>query len=122
MSAADHLATYAEGWRKGDLDVILRATAEDYTLDDPNVGVIPKGALADYLSKTKEAIAGLYGGTLPQPMLELSEMQTQEAAGVLTAWLWWKVPGTDFKGSGLIKVDAGGVRSEVLTYYTKLPA
>ena len=55
MSAADHLATYAEGWTKGDLDVILRATAEDYTLDDPNVGVIPKGALADYLSKTKRS-------------------------------------------------------------------
>ncbi len=121
MNAADHLGTYAEGWTKGDLDAILRATAEDYTLDDPNAGVIPRAALADYLSKTKEAIAGLYGGTLPQPMLELSEMQTQEAAGVLTAWLWWKVPGTDFKGSGLIKVDAGGVRSEVLTYYTKLP-
>ena len=122
MSAADHLGTYAEGWTKGDLDTILRPTADDYTLDDPNAGVITRAAFADYLSKMKEAVAELCGGTLPASLLELSELQTQESDGVLTAWVWWQVPGTDFKGSGLIKVDADGVRSEILTYYTKLPA
>ncbi len=121
MSAVDHLGTYAEGWTKGDLDTILRATAEDYTLDDPNAGVIPRASLGDYLTGMKKVLTDLCGGTLPQPFLELSEVQTQESDGVLTAWVWWQAPGTDLEGSGLIKADAGGVRSEVLTYYTKLP-
>ncbi len=33
---------------------------------------------------------------------------------------WWSVPGTEIKGSGLIKVGPGGVRSETITYYTAL--
>ncbi len=53
--------------------------------------------------------------------MELSEVVTQENEEVITAWCWWAIPGTDIKGSGLIKVRADGVRSEVITYYTKLP-
>ena len=121
MSAADHLGVYAEGWTKGDAEIILRAVTDDYTFDDPNAGTISKSEFSDYLSGMRETVRSLCGGNLPEPFMELSEVVTQEAEGVLTAWCWWAVPGTEIKGSGLIKVASNGVRSEVITYYTKLP-
>jgi hypothetical protein len=120
MSAAEHLSTYAEGWAKGDAHTILKAIVPDYTFDDPNFGVVSKHSLSSYLRELKQTVASLCGGTVPDPFMELSEVLTQETDGVLTAWCWLAVPGTDIKGSGLIKVDPTGVRSEVITYYTKL--
>ena len=120
MSAAEHLSTYAQGWAKGDANTILRATAVDYTFDDPNFGVVSKNSLSSYLSELKQTVASLCGGKVPDPFMELSEVLTQEADGVLTAWCWWAIPGTEIRGSGLIKVGPTGVRSEIITYYTKL--
>ena len=121
MSASEHLGTYAEGWTKGDAGLILKAVADNYTLDDPNAGAISKNEFANYLEGMKESVTSLREGTLPEPFMELSEVVTEEKEGVLTAWCWWAIPGTQFKGSGLIKVGSEGVQSEVLTYYTKLP-
>ena len=121
MSASEHLGTYAEGWTKGDADTILRTVAESYTFDDPNTGVISKNEFASYLAALKETVSTLRGGTSPETFMELSEVLTDEKDGVLTAWCWWAIPGTEIKGSGLIKVGSEGVRSEVITYYTKLP-
>ena len=120
MSAADHLGAYAQGWTRGDAETILRATAGDYTFDDPNAGVISRAAFPGYLDELRKTVASLCGGQAPDPFMELTEVVTQEAGGVLTAWCWWSVPGTELKGSGLIKADATGVRSEVITYYTRL--
>ncbi len=121
MSAADHFGTYAEGWTKGEADTILKAVSDDYTFDDPNAGKIAKSEFAEYLSGVKETVRSLRGGNLLEPFMELSEIVTQENEGVITAWCWWAIPGTDIKGSGLIKVGADGVQSEVITYYVKLP-
>ncbi len=121
MSAADHLGMYAEGWTKGDADTILKAVSDDYTFDDPNAGKIAKSEFAEYLSGMKETVRSLRGGSLPDPFMALTEVITQEEEGILTAWCWWAVPGTEIQGSGLIKVGAEGVRSEVITYYTNLP-
>ena len=121
MSASEHLGTYAEGWTKGDAVMILKAAADNYMLDDPNAGVISKKEFANYLEGLKETVTSLRAGTLPEPFMELSEVVTEEKEGVLTAWCWWAVPGTQIKGSGLIKVGSEGVQSEILTYYTKLP-
>ena len=120
MSAADHLGMYAEGWTNGDAETILRAATNDFTFDDPNAGTIPRSQFSGYLSGMKETVRSLCGGSLPEPFMELSEVVTQEAEGVLTAWCWWAVPGTEIKGSGLIKVGPIGVKSEVITYYTRL--
>jgi hypothetical protein len=90
-------------------------------LDDPNGGKIHKGEFGDYLAGMKEAVSSLCGGSLPEPFMELTEVITHEEEGILTAWCWWAIPGTEIKGSGLIKVDSSGVKSEILTYYTKLP-
>lgn len=122
MGASEHLGVYAEGWTNGDADTILKATSADYTFDDPNSGVIPKKEFARYLAGLKETVKSQRGGGLPKPFMELSEVVTQENEGAMTAWCWWVIPGTDIKGSALIKIGPEGVRSEVITYYSKLSA
>lgn len=122
MGAAEYLGLYAQGWTDGDSDAILKAASDGYTFDDPNSGIIPKKEFAQYLAGLKDAVKALRGGSIPTPFMELSEVVTQENQGVLTAWCWWAIPGTVIKGSGLIKIGAEGVRSEIITYYAKLPA
>ena len=108
MTAADYLGLYAEGWTSGRAETVLRAVADEFIFDDPNAGAIPKAGFADYMSAFHEAVKSLTGGSLPEPLMELSEVLTQESDGILTAWCWWAVPGTELKGAGLIKVGAGG--------------
>ncbi len=119
MASADHLNTYAEGWTKGDAAIIISSLDDGYTLDDPNAGTISKEALSEYLAGFKQQVESIRGNT-GGPLMELSELVTQEQAGILTAWAWWSVPGTEIQGAGLIKIGDTGVLSERLTYYTKL--
>ncbi len=120
MSAKDHLSRYADGWMRGDLETILSSVSSDYVFDDPNEGQITKGNLPTYMGQLKEIVSSLRGTESATQFMELSEIVTQEEEDGLTAWCWWEIPGTEIKGSGLIKVGPEGVRSERLTYYTKL--
>ena len=120
MAAADHLNRYAEGWTKGDGNIIVESLDDSYNLDDPNSGIISKAAMPEYLAGMKSLVDSIRG-TTSAPFMEVSELLTQEAEGVLTAWVWWSVPETPIQGGGLIKVGDNGVLSERLTYYTKLP-
>ena len=120
MAAGDHLGTYAEGWTRGDANTLLEAMSPDYVLDDPNTGRIAKSDFAAYFAKLTAELEAVRGGPPSGNFLELSEIVTQEADGVLTAWCWWTFPGTSIAGSGLIKASADGVLSERLTYYTRL--
>ena len=121
MTPADHLSTYAEGWTKGDSEIILSATAESFVFDDPNAGRIAKPDFAAYVADLKGIVAELRGGTPADNFMDLSEVITSETDGKLSAWCWWAIPGTDLQGSGLIKVGPEGVEFERITYYTKLP-
>ena len=120
MAAGDHLNQYAEGWTKGDAQIIVGSLADSFELDDPNAGKITKQALAEYLAGMWQMVEGIRGKT-SDPLLEITEVVTQEEQGVLTAWVWWAVPGTPIQGSGLIKAGDQGVLSERLCFYTKLP-
>jgi len=121
MSAADHLGAYAEGWTNGDADKIIGSVSDGFVLDDPNEGKVGKADFASHFAGMKEAVASMRGAVYLGPFMELKEVTTREDDGVLTAWCWWSIPGTPLQGSGLIKVGDDGVRSEKLTYYTKLP-
>jgi hypothetical protein len=121
MDASDYLAKYAEGWSNGDVDTVMGTLADDYLMHDPNAGEITKSGFEAYMNGTKEAAAAASGGASNGPLMELSEVVTQERDGVLTAWCWWEIPGTPMKGGGLIKATSSGVTSERLTYFTKLP-
>ena len=120
MAAGDYLNQYAEGWTKGDAQIIVGSLADSFELDDPNAGKITKQALAEYMAGMWQMVEGIRGKT-SDPLLEITELVTQEEQGVLTAWVWWAVPGTPIQGSGLIKAGAQGVLSERLCFYTKLP-
>ena len=106
MSAGDHLGKYAQGWTGGEAETILSAAADEFVFDDPNAGQIAKADFKDYLGGLKAAVSGIRGADFQGPFMDLSEVVTQEEAGVITAWCWWAIPGTELKGGGLIKVGA----------------
>jgi hypothetical protein len=121
MNAGDYLGRYAEGWTKGDAEIILSAASETFTFDDPNAGVITRENFTEYLAGLREVVAAARGGEVGETFMELTEVLTAEADGVLSASCWYAIPGTDIQGGGLIKVGSNGVDSERITYYTKLP-
>ena len=121
MNAGDYLGRYAEGWTKGDAEMILSAASESFTFDDPNAGTIARENFTEYLAELREVVAAARGGEVGESFMELTEVLTQETDGVLSASCWWAIRGTDIQGGGLIKVGSGGVESERITYYTKLP-
>ncbi len=98
----------------------VSSVSSDYVLDDPNEGQITKEQFPTYMGQLKEIVSSLRGTDSETQFMELSEVVTLEEGDGLTAWCWWEIPGTGIQGSGLIKVGPEGVRSERLTYYTKL--
>lgn len=120
MSSADHLGAYAGGWTNGDPAAILAATADGYVFDDPNAGRITKADFGAYFAELKNTVDAIRGGKPQTNFMDLTEVVTHEADGILTAWCWWSIPGTDIQGSGLLKVNDDGVVSERITYYTAL--
>ncbi len=122
MNAGDKLGRYAEGWTKGDADMILSAASESFVFDDPNAGAIAREDFSEYLAGMREMVSAARGGESGETFMEISEVVTQETDDGLTASCWWAIPGTDIQGSGLIKVGSDGVDSERIAYYTKLPA
>lgn len=121
MNAGDKLGRYAEGWTKGDAEMILSAASDSFVFDDPNAGAIARENFAEYLGGLREAVTAIRGSDPGDAFMELSEVVTQEVDGGIAASCWWAIPGTDIQGSGLIKVGDDGVRSERIAYYTKLP-
>ncbi len=120
MTGTDHLGTYAEGWTKGDAELILQVASDSYVFDDPNAGLINKSDFTSYFSKFKQHVESIRGSEFSGPFMEFSEIVTNEDGDLLTAWCWWEIPGTDIQGSGLIKIRAEGILSERITYYTLL--
>ena len=121
MSASDHLGAYAEGWTKGESDIILNAASESFVFDDPNAGKIAKADFAAYFAGLSDLVDSIRGSDYDGSFMELSEVLTKEEDGVLTASCWFSVPGTEIQGGGLIKIASDGVISERIAYYTKLP-
>lgn len=123
MSIQKHIENFAKGWTSGDLDSILESLAPDFRLDDPNAGEFTKESIPDYLSGLKESVASIRAESGDaQPLMEMSEVVTQEEADPVIVWAWWRVPGTPISGTALLKVNDTGVVSERLAYYTKIAA
>lgn len=120
LAAYGHLAAYSEGWINGDVDTVLPALSDDYLLEDPHFGRIPKDGMPAYFEQLKAAVRDLRGGAEDLPVMRIGEVTTREDGELLSVWLWWAVPGTALEGAGLIKIAPAGVLSERLTYFTKL--
>ena len=120
-TALEHFKTYIEGWTQGKADKSYSVLADDYTYDDPNSIIYTKETFTDLMNSFKEATLAACGGQLPDPFIKISEAMTEEIDGRLTAWCLWEIPGSELRGSALVKGDSVGIRSEVIAYYTKLP-
>ena len=111
------LAQYAEGWTKGDVDLICSTLQDSFLYEDRNSPRPIQGKTA-----FREAFARLYQykdreKRKSQPFMELSEGMTKDDGTTLTAWCWWVLTYSPMKGSGLIKVTEEGVLSEKIAYY-----
>ncbi len=121
MSHQKHIDTYLEGWRRGDGNLSLGATAVGFYYDDPNTGRISRAEFVAFVEDFKSAAAELAGGTLPDPFLEYSDIVIDDRELPATVWCWWHARKTDLKGAALIKAGDEGVLSEHLTYFSPLP-
>jgi len=116
-----HFKTYIDGWVQGDAAKALSVLADDYTYDDPDSKVYTRDTFIDLMDGFKRVALEACGGQLPKPFVRVSEVVTEVVGGGLRAWCLWEIPGSGLRGSALVKADVGGIRSEVITYYTKLP-
>ena len=121
MSVQDHIANYAAGWTTGDVDKIVSAAAPQLVLDDPNVGKVDRGGLADYATGLKAAVAQLRNGEEHDTLMEMTDVVVRDTEMPVTVWAWFSVPGTPLSGSAIMKFDDSGVFEERIAYYTSLP-
>lgn len=117
----DHIEVYLEGWRLGDPMRSLEVCEANFYYDDPNTGRIEREHFQAFVEDFKAYGASLNGGVVPEPFLEYSETVIDASTTPVTIWCWWRVTGTDFQGSALVKADDTGILSERIAYFSKLP-
>ena len=120
MPTQAHIETYLEGWRTGNPNLSLSATAPDFYYDDPNTGRIPREGFIEFMEAFKSDGAKLCGGKPPTPYLTYTDTVIEEGE-IHTIWCWWCVTGTEFQGSAVIKANETGILSEKIAYFTHLP-
>ena len=77
MARADFLQQYAEGWSKGDANIVAATLDDNYQLDDPNSGTIPKTGISEYIAGLVELVDNIRGASGQQPFMEVTEVVTR---------------------------------------------
>ena len=70
--------------------------ADTYQSDYPNTETINKQGFTDYLAGMRQVVERIRGKT-DDPLLNLTEVVTQEEGGILTDWCSWAVPSTRYR-------------------------
>lgn len=112
---SEYLDAYKEGWRTGDVELIMGALADDFVYDDPVDGRFSRADFRVYLEglfASEEASSGA-GDTFESHAEEVG----LEKDGEETAWVWFKTASAE--GAALKKAGPDGVRLERLAYYTR---
>jgi hypothetical protein len=120
MTVQDHIAAYADGWTRGDVDKICGAAADDMLLDDPNAGRIGKPGLADYARGLIAAVDEMRGGAKRDVLMSMSDVVIDDSQSPVTAWAWFEVPGTPIAGAAIMKFTDAGMVEERIAYKAKL--
>ena len=107
----EKFTAYADGWRRGDLQTILDACAEDFVYDSPYEGRFTKDEFAAYF---KEA----YVPHIPEDgdLVTVTDIVCEERDGEVLAWCWWK--DRTAEGAALARVGADGVHSQKVATYS----
>jgi len=111
---AQHRARNIDGWNTMGARKLLASVIDDFAFDDPaDPGPVTKATLVDYMPVwpgKAEALGAAFKSDIAYKVV-------QDQDGVLLEWYWWRLTGTDFEGSAVIKTSDDGVISERLTYY-----
>lgn len=121
MTVQDNIDVYLEGWRLGDPNRSLQGCAADFYYDDPNTGRIQRHDFVEFVENFKAYGASLNNGVVPTPFLQYTDMIVDTSRSPVVIWCWWRVNGTAFQGSALVKADTTGIKSERIAYYSHLP-
>ena len=120
-SINDFIDTYLNGWKLGDGELSLSATAEDFYYDDPNTGRITRHQFVEFVNDFKRAAVDMGCAKNARPFLEYRDIVIKYDASPVTVWCWWQAIGTELQGSALIKVSEQGILHEQIAYFSKLP-
>ena len=107
-------ALYGKGWETLDAEIMLSAVADNFLLNDPAMPEpVTYATLTAYIAGWNERTkaAGATGEMV------ISDIVVQDKDGVRLEWNWWRFPGTDIEGAGLLRVTDEGVVSERVAYY-----
>lgn len=121
MSVRELIDIYLEGWRLGDPNRSLEACSGGFFYDDPNTGRIQRQSFCAFVEDFKRYGASLNDGVIPEPFLEYTDTVIDAGQSPVTIWCWWRVTGTKFQGSALVKADETGILSERIAYFSVLP-
>ena len=121
MKVRSLIDIYLEGWRTGDPDRSLEACAPGFYYDDPNTGRIKREDFHAFVEDFKSYGASLNHNEVPTPFLEYTDTVIECNCSPVTIWCWWRVTGTQFQGSALVKADETGILSERIAYFSELP-
>ena len=120
-SVQGFIETYLQGWKLGDGELSMSATAEGFYYDDPNTGRIQREGFVDFVNDFKKAAVEMGGEENADPFLSYCDTVIQDDELPATVWCWWQAVGTPLQGSAVIKVDESGILSERIAYFSKLP-
>lgn len=119
MTVQDHIAAYADGWTRGDVDKICAAAAPEMVLDDPNAGQIGKAGLGDYARGLISTVADLRNGERHDVLMSMSDVVIDDGKSPVTVWAWFEVPGTPVAGAAIMKFTDNGLIEERIAYQAK---
>jgi len=119
MTVQDHIATYAEGWTRGDVEKICAAAAPQMVLDDPNAGRIDRAGLRAYAEGLLTAVADLRNGETHDVLMSMSDVAIDDSKTPVTVWAWFNVPGTPIAGAAIMKFTDEGIVEERIAYQAK---
>jgi len=116
------IQTYLEGWKLGDGELSLTATADSFTYDDPDTGTIQRSDFVDFVNDFKRLAVDMGADKNTKPFLKYSDVAIKkEDENAATVWCWWHANGTDLQGSAVIKASDHGILHEKIAYFSKLP-
>ena len=120
-SISDFIETYLTGWKLGDGELSLSATADDFYYDDPNTGRIQREGFVEFVNDFKSAAVEMGAEENARPFLDYCDTVIKDDELPATVWCWWQARGTSLQGSAVIKVGERGVMSERIAYFSRLP-
>jgi hypothetical protein len=110
-----HIDLWLEGWRRGDVAMVMSSVTDDFVHDDPVDGRFTRAEFAAYVEELFATECTIEG------FETITDVVTFEQDGVETTWGWWTTLRVPLEGAGMVKARSDGVYLERVAYYTRPP-